>query len=176
MDRLLFREIRRGLSSVTTSPVAATYLWSISGSGTITGPTNTSTVTVTAGSSGAFTLSLVFTTSGAVGQCTLGVTLGPAVECVPCGPNSLYAYQWATYTAPEAQAYAWTITGNGAISGPTNGPSVLVQAGSTGTFTLSVQLTRSSGTTLHSKVVQVLQPAPGGADANANIAVHLQSP
>jgi len=54
---------------------------------------------------------------------------------------------------PVGTIYSWTITGNGSIVGPTDGPSVTVNAGSAGTFTLAVSL--DAGCRLAEKVITV---------------------
>ena len=65
--------------------------------------------------------------------------------CSIGGPGSLCAGTTAmTYsvtTNAVSPTYLWAITGNGAISGSKTGPSVSVNAGATGSFTLSVDVT-----------------------------------
>src|SRR5204862_122268 len=60
----------------------SSYSWSISGNGTISGSTNTSSVSVTAGAVGSFTLTLAIAdTNGCASTCTKPVTVDALPAC-----------------------------------------------------------------------------------------------
>jgi hypothetical protein len=65
--------------------------------------------------------------------------------CSVVGPGSLCAASTGTTYSVTTNAvsptYLWTISGNGTISGSKTGPSVVVNAGATGSFNLSVDVT-----------------------------------
>ncbi len=69
--------------------------------------------------------------------------------CSIGGPGSLCAATLgSTYTASTnavSPTYLWSITGNGTINGSTTGPSVVVDAGAAGSFTLTVNITAGAG-------------------------------
>src|SRR5206468_3055455 len=59
------------------------------------------------------------------------------------------------YTATAGLTYNWSITGNGAIPGATNAQSVAVNAGASGSFTLSLTLIDGDCSNSCSRVVNV---------------------
>jgi hypothetical protein len=73
------------------------------------------------------------------------VTVNPIPTCSINGPLTVFAGSpgntYTTTVSPSGGTvtYAWTISGNGTISGPANGQSVSVTAGTPGTYTLTVQ-------------------------------------
>lgn len=74
------------------------------------------------------------------------------------------------YSAPIGLAsYAWTISGNGTISGPANGPQVTVNAGAPGSFTLSLTVTNSAGCTADCSLEVTVVPRPTGALSGSTI-------
>jgi len=86
---------------------------------------------------------------------TCSVT-GPATVCPSSASN--------TYTVPAGMtSYAWSITGNGSISGAATGQSVNVTAGPTNNspFTLSLAMTNATGCTSNcQQVIQVADNVP----------------
>ena len=71
------------------------------------------------------------------------VTVNPTPSCAVSGPTtSCPVATGLTYTAPAGMAgYAWSVTGNGSISGPTTGQTVSVNAGALCNTSLVVSLT-----------------------------------
>ncbi len=121
----------------------STYTWGISGSGTIIGATTNQSVTANAGSSGSFTLTLTIVNSnGCSSTCQKLVTISNPICLISGNDTVCETSSGNTYTAPSAMSsYAWTIVGNGAISGASNTQSVNVTSGSSGSFTLTVTIT-----------------------------------
>jgi plastocyanin len=129
-------------STVSPAGGVIVYSWSISGNGSITSATNTSSVTVTAGAAGSFTLTLDGTRDGTAFQCTKPVTVDPAPSCTVAGPDTVAASSSGTIYAANispsggTQVHSWSITGNGSITSGTTGPSVTVTALASGSFTV----------------------------------------
>lgn len=74
----------------------------------------------------------------------------PAPECIISGEDTLCPSWYGNiYSAPAGMtAYSWGITGNGIITGPTNGQTVSVTAGNVcGPFDLSLMVTDDVGCT-----------------------------
>ena len=99
----------------------AAYSWNISGNGTISGASDAQNVTVNAGSTGSFTLSLtVFDGNGCSSTCTQTVTVNalpaPAINSAAsvCSNGSL------TLDAGNYSAYAWSNNGGNAQSATFN--------------------------------------------------------
>ncbi|MCB0520636.1 MAG: hypothetical protein KDD27_17000, partial [Saprospiraceae bacterium] len=124
----------------------AIYAWSISGNGTITSPTNQQDVTVDAGGSGSYILTLTIVDgNGCSSTCSLTVNITGLSGCIVTGPDGVCANSTGIiYTAPAGLgSYAWSITGNGTIAGLANQQTVTVNAGAAGSFSLT--LTISNG-------------------------------
>src|SRR2546425_41570 len=110
-----------------------THNWSIDGNGTINGPKDGPSVSVTAGASGSFTLTDNITRDGCPGQCTLSVPINPNPSCNISGDTLVCGGTMHTYTSTVSPAggtltHGWLIEGNGTITGPTNAPTVSVTA------------------------------------------------
>ncbi|MBL7968557.1 MAG: HYR domain-containing protein, partial [Prolixibacteraceae bacterium] len=76
------------------------------------------------------------------------VTVNATPVCSITGTTTTIPNATNTFTAPAGMAtYAWIVTGNGSIVGSSTGQSVNVQAGATctGSYTVSVTITESSG-------------------------------
>jgi len=72
--------------------------------------------------------------------------LGMSLSCSIDGPDIVCPNATANgYSAPGFNTYQWSISGNGAIVGSTNDSSVVVSAGPSGTFTLTLEVTDSTG-------------------------------
>ncbi len=140
-----------GSSGTYTGPSGAglTYLWSISGNGTLTAPTNTQSVTANATSAGSFTLSL--TVSGITGcsssTSNLTVTVNALPSCLITGPNQVYPNSVSnSYSGPSGlSTYSWGISGNGTLDDGGNNQTTYVNWDNSGTFTLSLSVTDSNG-------------------------------
>jgi len=153
-------------SSVSPAGGVVTYSWSISGNGSITSATNTSSVTVTAGAPGSFTLTLNGTRDGIAFQCTKPVTVDSAPSCVVAGPDTVTGSSTGTIYAANVSpsggtlTHSWSITGNGSITSATNGPSVTVDAGASGSFTIIHDGTRDGIALSCQKVVTIQVGGP----------------
>lgn len=64
--------------------------------------------------------------------------------CSFTGPSAVCPSSTNTYTAVAGDTYQWSITGSGTINGSATGQSVLVDAGASGTYTLTLAITRST--------------------------------
>ena len=84
-------------SNVLPAGGTVTYAWTISGSGTITGPANGQTATVTAGASGSYTLTSTVTRNGCPSTCTITVSIN-AATAVLSGGATICAGSSATLT------------------------------------------------------------------------------
>jgi hypothetical protein len=149
------------INDFTNSPVPSDnvmHLWTIVG-GTINGSATGATVNVTVNSSGGvFTLTDNISRFGCTSSCNFGQTVCsilPVTASVPNGTTTIY-------TAPAGMVTnAWTITGNGTISGLANTPSVTVVAGDAcGSYTLSLESTLSGVTSNCSQTVAVTDNIP----------------
>ncbi len=135
----------------TSTPVPADQVfhsWTISGNGTISGSTTNTTVTVTAGVAGTFTLRDDITRLGCTSYCTYDVTVISPCSISPA-VGSVSNTTSTTYSAPAGMdTYFWTISGNGTIpSGITNQQTVTVLAGNTcSSYTLSLSMTKNGVT------------------------------
>jgi hypothetical protein len=149
--------------SVTSSSPGATFDWTITGDGSLSSPPSGSSVTVTAGSAGSFTLAVAVTADGFTGNCEKIVTVAGEANCVISGPgNVIEGTAGNIYTAstvPPATSFFWTITGDGIISGPLTGSSVNVSAGGPGSFTLSLAFSADGLDAVCQKVVVVTESA-----------------
>jgi hypothetical protein len=120
------------------------YNWSISGQGTITSGTTGSSVTVTAGNSGSYSLSLTVTdANGCTSACSDQTPIKPSPTCSLSGSSTVCSGSTGNVYSVDngvfpISSYSWNISGNGTIVGPTNGSSVTVTAGASGSYTLSV--------------------------------------
>lgn len=122
------------------------YNWSIAGSGTITGATNGSSVTVTAGNSGNYYLSVTITdANGCISTCSDETPIKLAPTCLLSGPASVACNSTGNVFSVSnssffISSYNWSVSGDATITSPTNGSSVTVTAG-TSNFTINVTST-----------------------------------
>ncbi|SEF92722.1 hypothetical protein SAMN04488130_1041, partial [Flavobacterium urumqiense] len=103
-------------STIYSAPVCATYAWSIAGNGTIVGNSNSSTVSVTAGSSCSetFTLSLTITAAnGCISTCTKTVNVVDDIK--PTVTKGSIGTCYASVALAEAAAKAATTSSNNCI-------------------------------------------------------------
>jgi hypothetical protein len=135
------------------------YSWSVSGNGSIVGSNTEQTVSVTAGATGSFTLTLNTILNGCTSSCDKTVTVNPSttLECSVTGSDEVCSNTTGNIYAGPANmgSYSWSISGNGSIAGADNSQSVTVTAGSTGSFILILNTTLNEATAQCSKTVTV---------------------
>ncbi len=113
-----------------------------------------------AGATGAGNAIIRYTVTDANG-CTAQVTGTATVNANPScsiasGPTSVCPNSTGhMYTATGGGTYQWSITGNGTIVPPDNTSSVTVDAGATGTYTVTVEVTDNGCTSTCSQTVTV---------------------
>ncbi len=126
--------------------------------------TNWSVVAGPASISSANSLSTMVVVTGATATATLRLSVTDAVGCTKIddiiltvvslptcsisGPSPVCPASSHTYNGPDGMAsYSWSISGDGAISGSTNGPTVDVMSGSgcDSSFTLNLSIVNSNG-------------------------------
>jgi plastocyanin len=159
-------------STVTPAGGTVVYSWSITGNGSITSATNTSSVTVTAGAAGSFTLTLNGTRDAAAFNCQKVVTVDPAPSCTVAGPDTVNSSAVGTIYAANVSpsggtlTHTWSIVGNGTITSATNGASITVDAGVSGSFTVTHDGTRD-GLALSCQEVVTIRSSSIGATVTA---------
>jgi hypothetical protein len=122
----------------------SSYSWSISGNGSIVGSTTGATVDVSAGAAGSFTLTLTTTLNGCSQTCTKNVVVSAATiySCGISGQTEICKGSSEVYTAlANLSNYYWSITGNAIIVGSNNNPSVMIQATTAGSYTITLETT-----------------------------------
>jgi hypothetical protein len=139
------------------------YSWSITtGNGTIVGSNSGSSVNVTAGAAGSFTLTLTTTLATCSTTCSKTVTVDPATtySCDIAGPSEICKGSSDVFTAPpNLNSYSWNVTGNASIIGSNTSASVTVSATIPGSYTISLQ-TKFNGVACSSaKTVNVIECA-----------------
>jgi uncharacterized repeat protein (TIGR01451 family) len=98
---------------------------------------------------------------GVVASSAATLTVRPLPSCLIFGPDVQCANSMnQIYSAPAGQAgYQWSISGNGTISGRTDSARVTVNAGDSGTFTLSLTLTNATDcSSTCNKIVAIAAP------------------
>jgi hypothetical protein len=123
---------------------ADTYLWSVTGDAVIDGDNDLSDVYVDA--TGDFTVHLeVCDIIGDVpccDDCELPVVVIPVPDCTIDGPETVCEGETGIeYCSNDtADSYLWTISGDGSIVGPDDEQCVTVDAGTEGSFTLTLEV------------------------------------
>ena len=138
------------------SGIYTTHAWSDLGTGTASGHTLTNTdtqiVTLDASVATAGTVNLQYVVTDDAG-CSATETVTITINGSPaCSVNGAVNVQENTpnhiYSGPDGMSgYQWTITGNGSITSANNQQSITVEAGSAGSFTLSLTITDINGCT-----------------------------
>jgi hypothetical protein len=158
-----------GVSSVTagtannqyTAPAGLTsYNWSITGNGTIIGSATGSSVYITAGAAGNFTLSLTTSLNGCSRTCIKVVTVAPVFtyDCNIAGAPETCNGTKETFTAPpNLDSYNWSVTGDASIDGPATGSSVIVISGNNGSYTVSLQTILNETSCSSEKTVKIAE-------------------
>ena len=140
-----------GLTLDLSVPSAAstTYAWTGPGLNSTTGNSVTATPTTT----GMQTYMVTATTNAFLGNCVATGNVNVMVEttqpsCIITGSTSVCSNAQTTFNAPAGlSGYSWGVTGDATISGATNGASLSVIAGTSGSYTVSVTVTSASGCT-----------------------------
>jgi len=164
----------QGQATPGLQPIASTTWSVVSGSATID---STSSLTTTAHvSSPSATLRLtVIQSNGCKETSDVVLTVATMPTCSISGASSVCPSSSAQFSAPAGlSAYAWSISGNGSISGPTNAQTVTVTAGSAcgATFTLALNLTNNNNCSSScSSVVMVNNTGGPTVTAPANITI-----
>jgi hypothetical protein len=140
-----------GASNITTATTnnqytapdnMSSYGWSVSGNGTIVGSTTGSSVNVTAGAAGSFTLTLTTTLNGCSTTCNKIVAVDPVFtySCNITGTLETCNGTTETFTAPAGlSSYNWTLTGDAVIVGPSDGSSVSITSNNNGEYEITLQ-------------------------------------
>jgi hypothetical protein len=127
---------------------ADTYFWTVIGDGVIVGPANGSSVLVSPTGTGSYTVQLTvcFLDPECCDSCELEVDVVEVPDCSIQGPNPVCEDSVGNVycSADTAETYSWGIVGDGVIDGPTDGPCVTVDAGPTGSYTLTLELCNDS--------------------------------
>jgi hypothetical protein len=89
------------------------------------------------------------------GSTTASVNVSPA--CAISGPASVCPGASAAFSGPSGGSltYAWSVTGNGTISGPADGPTVTVDAGADGSYTVSLTVSENGCSRTCTQVVAI---------------------
>lgn len=155
--------------------------WSISGNATITSGLTAPTVHVQTSDIGTFELTATLHGPGATPHsCSKTVPVVP-FNCFIAGPDPVLrgstGLEYSTGPARIGATYLWQISGNGSLAGSATGPSVLVNAGLTGAFTLTVTITRNGQAHTCTETIAIQAGSGGpGSQANAKILLHLATP
>ncbi len=148
-----------------------THSWSITGNGTISGPTNLATVNVIAGDDGLYILTDNIVRNGCPGFCIRTVLVKETPTATISGPDpvcggTINEYDIFVLPLLGTETHYWTITGDGVMLGNGNEivwfwtePIVRVRAGASGTFTITDNFTREGCPGVKSKTV-IVNPMP----------------
>jgi hypothetical protein len=137
----------------------ASYLWDIAGNGTLTGSVTGSSVSFEAGAAGSFTVTLSVEANGCSSTCETTVTVNPVPDCLISGPESVCSGStgnvYTVTSSAAGAAFSTSISGNGSITGPNDGPTVTVEAGAAGSFTLTTTVTADGCSSTCTRTVTV---------------------
>ena len=153
----------QGIATRGLQPIVSTNWSVVSGTATIDDPT--SLITVAHLASGTATLRLtVVQANGCTQSDDIVLTVTPLPTSTISGPSVVCPRSSNQFRGPAGMAgYAWSITGNGIISGATNAANVTVLAGSScgANFTLTLNVTSNkcvNGATWDVTVVDTVPP------------------
>ena len=136
----------------------SSYYWSVvSGTATIDATNSLSTTAHVSSSSATLRLTAV-QANGCTDSSDVVLTVNPMPSATVSGPSWAYPQATSQFTAPAGMnSYAWSVSGDGAISGAANGQNVSVLAGSTcgSTYTLSLTVTANGCTSTSSTNILV---------------------
>lgn len=170
-------EIGVSYSAYGSNPTDA-ILWEITGDGTLTSDPTQHTVSVNAGNSGVFELTVHDTPAGQPTQvCRKTVTITPFV----CGiqgddPAPAHFTGYPYYAGPELQGatYDWQISGDASISGSHQNRIVRISTNGPGTFDLVLTMSRGGRTEHCARTISVTENASTtGPNAATKLLIHL---
>ena len=164
--------------TLTSAAVSgATYQWSKQGGG-FTPPAGpaASINNVQTGDAGNYLLTL--TKYGCDYTSTaVNVVVHPLPVCNILGDSAVCSNNNGfQYSAPaNMSSYAWSISGNGAISSPANGQNVTVNSGNAGSFTLTLTITDANGCSSTCEKQVIVRARPTGSISGDTIICPGQS-
>ena len=138
----------------------SSYSWSIIGNGSIIGSTTGSSVNVTAGAAGSFTLTSTTTLNSCSRTCEKSVTVDPVFtyNCNITGSEETCYGTTETFTAPtDLDNYEWSVTGNALITGPNTSSSVNIVSTNSGSYTVTLHTIENGVTCSSQKTVIVIE-------------------
>src|SRR5688572_4161963 len=148
-------------NNVYNAPANLTsYSWSIGGNGLIIGSATGSSVNITGGAAGSFTLTLTTTLNGCSFTCNKVVTVDPVFTyaCNISGVSETCFGTTETFTAPAAlDSYEWTVTGDATINGSNTGALVEIISTGNGSYTVSLRTMENEVTCSSQKTVDVIE-------------------
>jgi HYR domain len=127
-------------------PLVSTNWSVVSGAATIDDPGSVTTMARVSSTSATLRLTVV-QANGCTESDDVLLTVKPVPAASISGPSQVCPQSTAQFSGPGAMgAYAWSVTGNGSITGPTNSQTVTVTAGSNcgATFSLSLAVSSNS--------------------------------
>ena len=136
----------------TSNVENGSYIWTLTNNtsgASIVGSATGSSVNVSTGTGGTFTVNVQITSNQGGVTCEKTVTVNPGPVCSIGGASTVCPGTTDnSHCGPVGMAsYAWSISGDGTIPGPTNGQCVAVNAGSAcnGAYVLTLTITDASG-------------------------------
>lgn len=141
-----------------TLPPSATSSWGIRGNGSIVQAAGSS-VTVSVGDPGSFTLLDTVFNGSCASVCSLRVSVSKPLTCAIAGLDQLCADNSSSYAGSSnltGTTFSWSVTGRGKLAGSQIGTTTAVLAEDFGSFVLNLTAYAQGCTTSNSKTVQVL--------------------
>jgi hypothetical protein len=148
------------ISNQYSAPGMSSYSWSISGNGTIVGSATGSSVNVTAGAAGSFTLLLTTTLNSCSTTCNKVVAVDPVFtySCTITGSTETCSGTTEIFAAPPGlDDYEWNVTGDAVIDGLNTSATVHVISTGGGSYTISLQTMENGVPCSSQKSVMVVE-------------------
>ena len=153
-------------------PISSTTWSVVAGSATIDNPAALDTTAHVSSSSATLRLTVV-QANGCTETSDVVLTVAPLPSCSIAGATTVCPLSSAQFFAPAGMAgYDWSVRGNGAITGPANGPMVTVTAGAAcgASYTIALTTTTTNGCSSGcSSDVMVLDTVPPTIAAPASV-------
>ncbi|MCB9234103.1 MAG: gliding motility-associated C-terminal domain-containing protein [Bacteroidia bacterium] len=148
-----------------TNTAGHTYVWTVTGSGTLVSGQNTNSITVDWGASGAGTVSVLEAVNGCDSSVTLNINVVGNPNPVIAGPATACEFTAGHVYSTASNAgssYLWNIPSGGVITAGQNTNSITVKWLANGPYTVQVTETFASGcdTTVDFAVVVNAKPYP----------------